>query len=255
MIVPSDAGQTQDSLLSSRVIALLTVMNPILLLVMGAVLNKGIDNAKLEISKSQAQIQDLKTAAETSSINARIQVDKVKVIQDFLSELSGPNETRRQIAIEAIFIVLPDEAPRLVKVIETQRAGADAKDAMAAKSALERTRTQLVADMFSEVRSTRVNALHGLQRGWTDDPNVIGKLIDRAMQDVRAREASGWKNPPGTPDETRQLASISNTAEFVASANTAEPELRAKIVAFANAASMNSDDTRRFAQVIKERFR
>src|SRR5262249_40436913 len=148
MIVPSDAGQTQDSLLSSRVIALLTVMNPILLLVMGAVLNKGIDNAKLEISKSQAQIQDLKTAAETSSINARIQVDKVKVILDFLSELLSPNETRRQIAIEAIFIVLPDEAPRLVKVIETQRAGAGAKDAIAPKSAFDRRRAQLDGDML-----------------------------------------------------------------------------------------------------------
>src|SRR5262245_3933452 len=214
MIVPSDAGQTQDSLLSSRVIALLKVMNPILLLVMGAVLNKGIDNAKLEISKSQAQIQDLKTSAETSSINARIQVDKVKVIQDFLAELTGPNETRRQIAIEAILIVLPEEAPRIVKVIARKADGPDSKDAIVAKTALEQTRSRLVTDMFSEERNTRVVALHSLQRGWTDDAIVITKLIDRAMQDSEARRSSGW-SPPVTPQATQQLASISNTAEFL----------------------------------------
>ncbi len=253
--MPNEITKTSENVSWPRLLAVLAAINPILLLVVGFVLNRGIDSAKLKIEQNQAQIQDLKTAAETSSINARIQVDKVKVIQDFLAELAGPNETRRQIAIEAIFIVLPEEAPRLVKVIERKADGPDTKDVVAAKTALEQTRSRLVTDMFSEEKPRRVDALRGLQRGWTDDPTVVAKLIDRAMQDVDARRASGWKNPPATPQATQQLASISNTAEFLTVANISDPQLREKVVNFATAAAPNSDDTRRFAGLIKDRFR
>jgi hypothetical protein len=252
--VPNDVGKVSESVFWPRVLAVLAAINPILLLVIGFVLNRGIDSAKLKIEQNQAQIQDLKTSAETSSINARIQVDKVKVIQDFLAELTGPNETRRQIAIEAIFIVLPEEAPRLVKVIARKADGPDTKDAVAAKTALEQTRSRLVSDMFSEERHTRADALHSLQRGWTDDAAVVTKLIDRGMQDIEARRSSGWRNPPVTTQATQQLASISNIAEFLTIANISDPELRKKAVGFATAAMQNSDDTRRFAGLIKARF-
>lgn len=251
----NDITKASEIVFWPRLLAVLAAINPVLLLLVGFFLNRGIDSAKLKIEQNQAQIQDLKTAAETSSINTRTQVDKVKVIQDFLAELSGPSEIRRQIAIEAIFIVLPEEAPRLVKVIARKVDGPDTKDAVAAKTALEYTRSRLVTDMFSESRATRVDALHGLQRGWTDDPNVITKLIDRAMQDVDARRTSGWRNPPATPQATQQLSSISNTAEFLSTANISEPELREKALNFATAAAPNSDDTRRFAGLIKDRFR
>ena len=251
----NDASKVSEPAFWPRVLTLLAAVNPILLLVVGFVLNRGIDSAKLQIEQNKAQIQDLKTSAETSSINARIQVDKVKVIQDFLTELTGPNETRRQIAIEAIFIVLPEEAPRLVKVIARKGDGLDSKDATAAKSALESTRSRLVTDMFSEARSTRIEALHSLQRAWIDDLAVIAKLIDRAMQDVEVRRSAGWKSPPPTPQATQQLASISNTAEFLTIANISDPQLKEKAINFATAAAPNSDDTRRFAELIKIRFR
>lgn len=251
--MPNDIGKASESVSWSRVQAALAAINPVLLLVVGFVLNRDIDSAKLKIEQNQAQIQDLKTSAETSSIHARIQVDKVKVIQDFLAELTGSNETRRQIAIEAIFIVLPEEAPRLVKAIAQKADGPDSKDTKAAKSALEQTRSRLVTDMFSEERYTRVAALHSLQRGWTDDATVVTKLIDRAMQDIEARRSSGW-NPPVTPQATQQLSSISNTAGFLTTANISDPELRKKAVKFATDAAPNSDDTRRFAGLIKARF-
>ena len=243
-----------ESVFWPRLLSFLPAINPLLLLVVGAVLNSGIDSAKVKIEENKSEIQNLKTAAETSSINARIQVDKVKVIADFLGELAGSNETRRQIAIQAIFIALPEEAPRLVKVIE-HTGGRDTKDAVAAKTALDYNRSRLVADMFSEARPTRVDALHGLQRGWTDDWNVITQLIDRAMQDVDARASSGWSRPD-TPRAIQQLSSISNTAEFLTTASIpSDPALRAKATKFATAAAPNSVDTGRFAALIKDRFR
>ncbi len=136
--MPNEITKTSENVSWPRLLAVLAAINPILLLVVGFVLNRGIDSAKLKIEQNQAQIQDLKTAAETSSINARIQVDKVKVIQDFLAELAGPNETRRQIAIEAIFIVLPEEAPRLVKVIERKADGRSKTQAPPSHKAAQR---------------------------------------------------------------------------------------------------------------------
>jgi hypothetical protein len=242
----------------SRVVTIVAVINPVLVLVVGFILNRGIvssnqqiEAAKLRIEENQAQIQDMKTAADKARVDVGIQVDKVKVIQDFLDALTGPNETRRKIAIEAIFIVLPDEAPRLVSAIQDSP---NTKDAVAAKAALERTRTQLLTDMFSEDRPTRANALRSLQRGWNDDPNVIGRLIDRAMQDVEARRSSGWK-PPTTAQATQQLASISNIAAFLSTANIFGQELRARAAKFAEAAAANSADTRRYAALIQDRLR
>jgi hypothetical protein len=83
----NDTTKASEIVFSPRLLAVLAAINPVLLLAVGFVLNRGIDSAKLKIEQNQAQIQDLKTAAETSSINARIQVDKVKVIQDFLHDL------------------------------------------------------------------------------------------------------------------------------------------------------------------------
>jgi hypothetical protein len=253
--MPSEIGNVSESTFWPRVLGFAAAMNPILLLVVGFVLNRGIDNAKLQIEQNKAQIEDLKTAAETSSINARIQVDKVKIIQDFLGELTGPNETRRQIAIQAIFIVLPEEAPRLVKVIEDRTDGPNAKDAVTAKTALEQTRSRLVADMFSVEKNTRVDALRSLQRGWTDDETVVAKLIDRAMQDIEARASSGWSDPPATAQAAQQRASISNIAEFLTLAKISNPVLQKRAIDFASAADKNSEDTRRYAVSIKSRFR
>lgn len=243
-----------ESVFWSRLQSLLPALTPLLVLVVGYVLNSEISKTKLKIEQNMAEIQTLKTEAETSSIKSRIQVDKVKVVQDFLEALSGTNETKRRVAIEAIFIVLPDEAPRLVKAIEQKSAGRDAADAAAATTALDNTRGRLVADMFAKDRPTRVAALHGLQQGWTDDAAAISQLIDRAMQDIQPRAAASWA-PPATDQARQQLSSLSNTAEFLTSAHIADPGLRTKAVGFATAAAPNSNDTARFAGLIKDRFR
>lgn len=238
----------------SRLLSLLPALNPLLLLVVGFVLNSEINSAKQKIEQNLAEIQALKTEAETSSIKSRIQVDKVKVVQDFLEALAGPNETKRRVAIEAIFIVLPDEAPRLVKAIEQKSAGQGTADNAAAANALDHTRSRLVADMFAPDRPTRVAALHVLQQSWADDSAVIGQLIDRANQDIRVRAATGWA-PPTTDMARQQLSSLSNTAEFLTSARITDAALRSKAVEFAAAAAPNSNDTARFAGLIKDRFR
>lgn len=204
----ADTGvKSADGGLWTRLPALLAAANPVLLLVVGVYLNSSIDSAKLQIQENSARLLDLKTAAETSSITARIRVDKVKVIGDFINDLTGPDDRRRRLAIETILIALPDEGARLVKAVESLGdSEVTAKDVIAAKNALEHTRSRLVADMFAKDRTTRVDALHSLQRGWADDSIMIGQLIDRAMQDVKAREDTRWAKPTTLPAEQKLVA-------------------------------------------------
>ena len=146
-----------------RFLNVISALNPVLLLVVGYFLNTSLEHTRAEVSatkqkleENSAQLANLKLAAETSSIALQQRVDKVKVISDFLKELTSDDDRRRSLAIEAIFIALPDEATRLVKVVErfANASGAvDQKDAATAKDALAGVRTKLVADMFSDVRA------------------------------------------------------------------------------------------------------
>jgi hypothetical protein len=252
-------ADTQTSRALTLLPTLLTALNPILLLIGGYYLNSNIERTRLEIEATSARVQDLRTAAEANSIAARTRVDKVKVIADFINDLTGEDERRRQLAIEAVFIALPDEAARLVKAVERFSATggpAGEKDVAAARDALEYTRARLVAEMFSEDRATRIEALHTLQRGWTDDWILIGLLVDRAMRDVQARAAAGWPPRPKVRPAEQQWASLSNTAEFLSGIRVpADPALKARIEAFAKAAEPNSEDTARFAELVLQKLR
>ena len=250
---PAPAGR------SGLALQVLAGLNPVLLLVIGFVLNHSIDQAKVQIEENTARVNDLKTAAETSSIVARERVDKVKVISDFINDLTGTDERRRQLAIEAIFIALPDEATRLVKAVErsasTTNSNVTAVDVTAARDALDSTRARLTSNMFSQVKAVRVDALGTIERGWADDTRLIDMLLDRATQDVKARAAGGWQKP-NDPQTTQQLASIYNTAEFLSFVRPPDDaKLRAKIRDFLGMIAQNSDDTRRIVGSIQANFR
>lgn len=93
-----------------RVITLIAALNPVVLLVVGWFLNSGIEQNRLKLAENSSKLADLKTSAETATIVLGQRVDKVAVIREFLNDLSGPDERRRRLAIEAIVIALPDEA-------------------------------------------------------------------------------------------------------------------------------------------------
>ena len=234
---------------------LITALNPVLLLVVGFFLNSEIQSARLALDQNKAQIDentakisDLKVAAETATIELGQRVDKVGVIRDFLIHLSGDDERKRRLAIEAIFIAMPEEAARLVKAVEgSVPAIGDVsrqQDKVAAADALASTRGRLVQAMFSDARSVRVEALRTLRRGWADDETVALLLVARAMQDVNVREAAGWARPTDLPSQQR-LASIYNVTAYLADIRQPwSDQLKSAAGEFLQKAIQNSSDTR-----------
>jgi hypothetical protein len=245
---------------------LIGVLNPVILAILAYFLNSGlernrvaIESAKAQIEENSAKLLDLKTAAETSALELQGRVDKVKVISDFMRDLSGSDERRRSLAIEAIMIAMPDEATRLVAAIGKFSATQDptrAADIATANSAVSNVRDGLVSDMFSPTKMRRVEALGTLKRGWTRDPSVIEALVDQATLAVKDRAQANWARPAADDPAAQNLYSIYNVVTFLSFVRIElDPPLRTKVSAFLQAAMPNSDDTRRIATAIQSRFK
>jgi hypothetical protein len=183
----------------------------------------------------------------------------VKVISDFMRDLSGTDERRRSLAIEAIMIAMPDEATRLVAAIGKFSATQDptrAADIATANSAVSNVRDGLVSDMFSPTKMRRGEALGTLERGWTRDQAVIEALVDQAMLAVKERAQANWVRPAPDDPAAQNLSSIYNVVYFLSFVRIElDPPLRAKVSALLQAAMPNSDDTRRIATAIASRFK
>ncbi|MGM9516748.1 hypothetical protein ACS5PK_21040 [Roseateles sp. DB2] len=191
----------------ARWLQLLAALTPILVVCVGAWINVGINSARQQIDS-----QALKTAAGTTSVNIKTQVDKVRVIADFLSDPTGKDEIRREVAFEAINIVLPAKEAQRIKLVVLR---SDTRNARAADGALQRGRQRLLTDMFSQDQSRRRKALGTLQEVWSDDDPLMDMLLDGAEPDLQARKASGWAEV--SADLARQqLASLYNTAKCLA---------------------------------------
>jgi hypothetical protein len=238
--------------LTNVFVAVISALNPILLLVVGYVLNHGIDQNKAEIEKSTREISNLKTTAETSSLVLQQRVDKVKVISDFLDVLSGADERKRKLAIEAILIALPDEAPRLVMVIgEFNKDGGQNRDAAAAREALDATRAKLVTDTFAADRAPRVAALTTLRRSWLDDPPLLTALLSEANQVIANAKVRGGKT------DERGNASLNNFVIYLDDARVpSDPKLKKEVQDFLVAVQdVGNDITKKRAIEAASRFK
>src|ERR671931_1258012 len=90
-----------------RSLAAVSALSPIVVIVVGYLLNNSLEHTKAEVNatklkleETSQQLANLKLAEETSSIALQQRVDKVKVINDFLKELTGADDRRRSLAIE-----------------------------------------------------------------------------------------------------------------------------------------------------------
>lgn len=267
--MPSDNPRSAAPDRWSHLSAVMSAVNPLLLLVVGYVLNAGINDAnskiaeqkvaidqqRVAIEQQKSAIDQLKTSAETASVTTRTQVDKAKVISDFLNDLTGSNELRQRVAMQAIQIVLPpDEAIGILEAVK-RSSPSGGKLAMEAATLVDKGLSYLVEDMFSQEQRKRAAALRALKISGASDELLIRDLLVRAIQDVKGRAEIKFPDPVQDDLDYQRRASIYNTAEFLASAKVSDPKLKQMINDFANAAQANSKDTRRVAEAIRIRFK
>ena len=254
------SDETSGSGANWRVIAtVMTAANPLLLLLVGYFLNGNINDARKQIDQNKEALAELQSHATTESITTRTRLDKAAAVKEFMDLLTGPDEVRRQLAIEAVRIALNEDADRLL--IAMVRVGPKsgtitAQDVASATAALDYGRQPLIQDMFSDVPKTRRDAQQTLRRSKTDDWTLISQLIDRANRDLADRKAAGFPAKPADPKGEQQRASVYNVVSFLTDAQVpGDKALRERIAGFAEAAAPNSDDTGKVAQTVQDRMR
>jgi hypothetical protein len=209
--------------------------------------------------------------AETRAIEVKARVDKGTFIKTFVEELSGDNERRRQLALQAIVVVMPEDAPRFLEIIaafDPRRAagleenGAPAspkehdairnakRDAKTAQDLLNINRAAIVEDMFADSRDTRVSALSTLRKNYSNDPALFDVLVARGQQEIRERAA--------LPDDqkSKATAGLYNTVSFFGVARVpADAELKTRIRDYLVKLQQNgSADTKSLAASTVKRF-
>ena len=117
----ADSSKPSQHDLWARTTTLLSALTPIFVLIVGYVLNAKVNEANLRIAQQKgafeelkARADELKTKAEelkikvdADSISTKSQIDKVDAVLKLLQDLTGPNNERRRVAMEAVKIVLP----------------------------------------------------------------------------------------------------------------------------------------------------
>jgi hypothetical protein len=231
---------------STLVVGAIAALNPILVLIVGFILDR-------QVRENARQISDLKTATEVRTLALQQQIDKSKVIGSFLDDLAGPDGPRKKLAIEAILIVMPEEGVRFVKVVEKF----DAASAPAIREAVNDRSAKLIEDLFSDNQPQRLAALASLRRSFLDDPVTLNQLVTRGLEEVRGREAQRGK-PGDQSDEPgyQATAGLYNAVAFFGAARVpADPKLKSRIRDFLVQVQQNgSQQTKALAVVTVKRF-
>lgn len=131
-------------------------------------------------SMKQAEITSTENVANRQEAIARAnsRVGQAGVVSSFLDALLSTEPQRKKLAIQAVLIALPDDGPKLVKIIgETDQ---DPSVVTFAKESLSDRRSLLVRQLFDDKAEVRIAAANDLIGGWREDPKLVESLISYA---------------------------------------------------------------------------
>ena len=245
-----------------RASTLISAVTPILVLLVGYVLNQKVNEANLSIARQKVAFEELKAKAEelklkvdAESVATKSQIDKVDAVLKLLQDLTGANPERRRVAMEAVKIVLPPKEAINILTALNNSAEPGSKQSVEVKSVLNAERQRLVEGMFSYDQEARTLSLRTLQQAWSTDEVVIRLLLARGRSVLDERKKSGFRQkPPSDSPDFQQKAIVYNIAAFLAVVSPSDAELKKEIAEFGAAAEKNSPDTATMSRRIKEKF-
>jgi hypothetical protein len=136
-------------------------------------------------SMKEAEIQssDIQAARQAAIANTNARVGQAGVVSSFLDALLSENAQRRKLAVAAVLIALPDDGPNLVKVLSESDADPSVKTF--AGQSLDKRRTTLVNQLYSDNPTERTSAADQLTRSWKGDPRLVDDLVATAQKNPK----------------------------------------------------------------------
>lgn len=134
-------------------------------------------------AQSRAQIVSSQQMHErdVAVANVGARVNQASLVATFMEALTGDDPERRNLAIRAVLIALPEEGPDLVR--EVQVSTSDTSTARYAADALDTRRDVLIDRLFAPRGEDRIRASQDLLRGWGTRAAMVPALIRRARQE------------------------------------------------------------------------
>lgn len=165
-----------------KIIKLLTAaLIPLAIALAGHLFGKQIKSAEIASQENRSNAE-LSFQKEKNSTAEKQQ--KAEMILKFMSELSSADPVRKQIALQAISIALPDEGPRFVEIVLKNDTDPEVKQK--AKEIYQDASQKLIDSVFSNNKEQRIAATGTLLNSYSNNLDVYKRIIERAKTDSNA---------------------------------------------------------------------
>jgi hypothetical protein len=193
-----------------------------------------------EHNKNQTEIQQLSNENQFQIALVNSSVGQSELIKDFMQHLTSKDTATRNIAIEAILYAAPTPGKKIVEVLSRT---SDKQTRTFAMDALANKRIDLVSNLFSDQKQTRLVASNEITSNWTSDQQILTELLDRTSKCLSNIESSFNCND-GVYNVFAVLPSFSKQLLT---------EKKGAIIELANKISTNNVKTKRLAdELIKQ---
>jgi hypothetical protein len=133
--------------------------------------------------------EEKRAASSIDVAKAGTRVSQASLVLNALETLAGTDERRKQLAIRAILIALPDEGSSIVA--EVSRTDPNPQIRQFAATTLDQRRDQLITGLYDPRGSARVAAYSALLQSSARDPTLPPQLAQKARQAFADRDAPG----------------------------------------------------------------
>ena len=169
---------------------------------------------------ARVQLEQVISDGQLSVAQVGSKVQQAGLVHQYLEELLSRDPARRKLALEAVLIALPEDGPRLARVVAQSEPQADVR--AAASSALTQRRSQLIRQLYDESPTTRRNAAQALLSGWPSDPGLIEELVPYATENLT--NLNGTYNALVVLAQMQQDTIIQRKQQILDFAKIAEPK-------------------------------
>ena len=180
------------------------------------------ENTKTELAKIQfvTNQENKKAEAEQAKLHAdgESKIKQAELVSKFFDALTGPDDKKREFAVNSLLVAAPDYGPILVRVVA--QTAATPKAANYATSALDQRRDLLIRQMFGEDADQRKDAYGQLMASWSSDISLIDALISYSTENIK--NTNGVFNSVVLLSHMQKDTIVKNEKEILAFAKLAE---------------------------------
>lgn len=140
-----------------------------------------------ENNKSQLEIQQLNNENQFQIALVNSSVGQSELIKDFMQHLTSKDTSSRNIAIEAVLYAAPTPGKKIVEVLSKT---ADKQTRSFAIDALASKRTDLVGNLFSDQKQTRLIAANEIISNWLGDNQLLSELLNKTKECISGEDTT-----------------------------------------------------------------